>query len=161
MIEQTWKLYYDRFPRRAIQIPLSPLLVVDSVQYIDIDGVTQTWSSALYQVNDKSEPALLEPIDGESYPTTQANTQNAVIVTFKAGYGVVGTSTGADVPSPILAAILVACGDMYCNRESVSFVAATLLPSYAAIDALLSPYKVYANWNCEADGASRFIRQAH
>jgi uncharacterized phiE125 gp8 family phage protein len=82
----TWKLYLDDFPDGDILLPRPPVTAVSSISYEDEDGSTQTWSSANYQTDFKSEPARVCYVEDGSYPVTQAATFNVVTVTYTAGY---------------------------------------------------------------------------
>jgi len=55
-------------------------------------------------------------------------------VTFNCGYG----TTGADVPAPILHAILLLIGDMFTNRDAKI---STNIQENQTFSALLSPYR--------------------
>lgn len=84
LVRQQRILTLDSFPR-CIHIPVAPVRAVQSVQYVDTDGVTQTLSSALYRVDSTSAPGRITPAYGEVWPATQAIT-NAVTVKYTAGY---------------------------------------------------------------------------
>jgi uncharacterized phiE125 gp8 family phage protein len=86
-VTATRKIVLDGFPVMRIVVPRPPLQSVDSITYTDENGAAQTWSSTLYQVDTDSEPGRIKPIDGESYPSTQAGTYGTVVVTYIAGYG--------------------------------------------------------------------------
>lgn len=108
---QTWKLYMDSFPdgEDAFQIPLPPLQSVDSIEYVDVDGTTQTLSTSLYRVTGGySQPARVQPAFDEDWPTTR-DVNNAVTVTFTAGYNT--------VPNPIKMAIKLVASDLYEMRQ--------------------------------------------
>src|SRR5262245_62028604 len=100
LITQTWDWTLDAFPTssaESLRVPLPPLQSVTSVQYLDVNGVTQTWPSANYTIDTKTEPGWIAPAFGQSYPAALI-AFNAVTVRFVAGYG----PTGADVPEPLL-----------------------------------------------------------
>ena len=113
LISQKWRMVLDYFPDKII-IPLPPLISVDSITYIDSDGDTQTISSANYRVVSDIEPAIIEPVEGYSWPTPDC-IDAAVRVNFTAGYG----TDAASVPDMIRHYIKIVCGDMYANRESI------------------------------------------
>lgn len=47
---QTWELVLDSFPYcEPIRLWKGPVQSVDFIQYLDVDGVTQTWSASSYQ----------------------------------------------------------------------------------------------------------------
>lgn len=87
--EQTFDAFADRLP---LQRP--PLLAVSSIRYVDVDGVTQTLSSADYQVDDRSWIARILPAYGASWPSTR-DQANAVTVAFTAGYAAPITAVDA------------------------------------------------------------------
>ena len=89
LVPKTLKLYLDRFPYdgQSILLPDGPTVSISSVQYVDGDGTTQTWSSSNYSIDAVSIPARLSPAYNVSYPSTRTQ-NNAVIITYIAGYTV-------------------------------------------------------------------------
>ena len=138
MITQTIKLYLDRFPAsdRPILLPRGPAASITSVQYIDTDGTTQTLSSSNYALDSKSYPARLYLAYNETYPSTRP-IENAVTITFTAGYG----ASGSDVDADLLHAMKLLITHWYDNRESATSVLMNKIPN--GVDALLSDYKMY------------------
>jgi uncharacterized phiE125 gp8 family phage protein len=143
LLSQTWKASYDAFPSDAgpIVLPKPPLISVTSVQYVDLDGVAQTWSSALYAVyqfatgHPHAQAGYLAPIYGGSYPSTRVIPE-AVRVTFVAGYG-----TRADqVPAAIAAAIKIRLSDLFgLDRETAS----SEMKPWGPVERLLWPFRVW------------------
>jgi hypothetical protein len=109
LIPAQWTLTLDRFPLtwdgginyggtggpggepyrpdwNGMVIPRPPLIAVNSIQYVDPNGVTQTWSNTLYRVDSQSEPARVTPEYGQIYPVPRI-VINAVTVQYWAGYG--------------------------------------------------------------------------
>ncbi len=114
-ITQTWVWKMDQFPANGVlYVPLPPLQSVTSVQYIDANGATQTWSTDDYDVDTSSQPGRIVPVYNNSFPTTRNDT-NAVTVTFVAGYG----DAGSDVPEQLRVAMMQLVGHWYENREEV------------------------------------------
>ena len=111
-ITQTITMKLDGFSGGEILLPRSPAQSVTSIQYIDTDGATQTWSSSLYDVDVNSNPARVTPIYDEDFPDTRAEA-NAVTVTFVAGFGDATT----DVPEEIRLLIRLMVGHWFENRE--------------------------------------------
>lgn len=152
LITQTLKFYLDAFPLselidhqwyaylgiRANQIilPRPPVQSVDSIEYVDTDGSTQTLSSSKYRVDKVSEPPRITEADNETWPFTD-NVTNSVIITYTAGYG----GSGSDVPQAIRQAMLLLIGNWYENREQV-LVGSSPSQLPMAAQALLSPYQV-------------------
>jgi len=109
LISTTWLVKLDEFPE-VIELIRCPVIAVQSVQYLDADGVLQTLSDTLYTVDVSSEPARIVPVD--VWPATQVGAINAVRVAFTAGYGVSGSS----VPVPLKHWMLCALTYLYENR---------------------------------------------
>ena len=123
LITTTWQLNLDAFPlairqpathgelERArsryapdlakIKLPRPPLQSVNTVDYIDTGGVSQTLGSSKYDVDANSEPARLVEAYGESWPATR-DVVNAVTIEYVAGFG----DAEADVPQALREAIL-------------------------------------------------------
>lgn len=119
------------WPGEGFRLPFPPEIEVLSVTYIDPDGVEQEWPfpTPLY-FNDL--PAL-RGRDGD------------LKIRYRAGYG---TSSGNPavwtnaVPAPIKVAILMLVHQWFNNRSPV-VVGATVETLPFAVEALLSPYRVY------------------
>ncbi|KPK67832.1 MAG: hypothetical protein AMJ84_12255 [Acidithiobacillales bacterium SM23_46] len=132
---QTQKvLQLDEFPT-VIEPPGPPLLSVQSIQYIDIDGQTQTVDAADYQVDTYNAPGRIKPAYEKSWPATRS-VLNAVTVNYTAGYG-----EASAVPVECKQAILLLVGHLFEHRESVSELKLQEVPQ--AVAALLGPKKVY------------------
>ena len=133
LLEATWKLELDRFPRwgRPIVIPHPPLVSVSSVEYIDGAGAPQTWDPGEYVVNAPAGPhaheGQLYPGFGKAYPGT-ACIPNAVAVTYVAGY-----ASAALVPYRFKQAMLLMLNYWFRNRDSSSESSLPLAPPTAAI----------------------------
>jgi uncharacterized phiE125 gp8 family phage protein len=142
LITQTWDLVLDEFPAvtrnnpyAAIKVPLPPLQSVTSVTYLDDNGVSQTLSASLYDVDIKSEPGQVRPAYGESWPTTR-DTPQAVTVRFVAGYG-----AAAAVPALIKLWLRIRLSTLYEHREQ--FVTGTIVSSLPGMDAMLDSLRIY------------------
>lgn len=95
-------------------IELTPnLLSVESIKYVDTEGVEQTLSADQYYNDIASVVGKVIKIG--TYPSTQATHPQPVTISFTCGYG------DADaVPDSIKQCILMLVGHWYRNRESVS-----------------------------------------
>ena len=113
LINATWTLTLDYFPA-VIELRKPPVSSITSVSYIDTAGDSQTLSSALYKLDDKSRPALLVPAFDQSWPSTRGEIA-AVTVTFVAGYGAAASS----VPERAKRAMHLLIAHWYNNREAV------------------------------------------
>lgn len=74
----------DAFPD-AIRLS-APTYSVESVTYLDADGVQQTLDPADYYVDKVTEPGYIVPASGKAWPVTAARV-NAATVNYTAGYG--------------------------------------------------------------------------
>ncbi len=119
-----------------IYLDHSPVVSVDSLQYIDQDGVTQTLASSAYKLDSVTAPARLVPAYGTTWPTTR-NEINAVSVTYTCGFG-----AAAAVPETIKRWMLLRIGALYENREEVATGRGVTLTPMPFVDSLLTPYRV-------------------
>lgn len=86
LITQTVKAYLPFFPD-VIRIPWPPITAITGITYVDVDGVTQTLASTVYQTDLFSTPPTIRLAYGQWWETTRDETENAVIITATAGYG--------------------------------------------------------------------------
>ncbi len=84
LVRQQQLLTLDCFPAE-IGLPVGPLRAVQSIQYVDTDGVTQTLAASAYRVDTYSERPRIEPAYGTVWPSTQ-DVVNAVLVKYTAGH---------------------------------------------------------------------------
>jgi len=124
----------DSFPP-IIRPPYPPLVSVDSIKYIDTNGVEQTLDSAEYDVDITTEPGRIKPAYEKSWPSIRT-VMNAVTITYTAGY-----ASKDAVPFDIKAAILLIIGHLYENREDVSEDSLMKIPEGA--ESLLYMKRVY------------------
>jgi uncharacterized phiE125 gp8 family phage protein len=137
---QTLELALDAFPSGAIELPGSPVNAIDSVKYVDSDGVDQTLAADQYTLDNYVDPALLSPAYGTSWPAARATT-NTVRVRYSAGYTLPGESPdAAPLPFAIRAAMLLVLGALYENRENSAAVKQEDVPLGAR--SLLQPYRL-------------------
>jgi len=113
MINATYAYKLDDFPVE-IELPKPPLSSVTSITYVDVDGDTQTVSSADYTVYTTGVVGRIGRSYGAIWPIAR-NIPEAVTVTYVAGYG----ATPASVPAGIKHAINLLVGHWYTNREAI------------------------------------------
>lgn len=137
IMPQTWDLYRDAFPAVdpvSIQIPLPPLISVDSVSYVHADTEMETVLNASeYEVDLAGLPyGWIVPISS-GWPTA-LETVNAVRIRFTAGYA--GDSP-EDIAAPdsIRQAIILLVQDFY--GKGSAFVDRTQTPNRDAIESLI------------------------
>jgi uncharacterized phiE125 gp8 family phage protein len=132
LVKQTHQLKLDAF-RWTLELPVSPLRSVSSIQYVDWQGATQIVPAADYRVDAYSEPPRITPIFGGIWPVTQA-VINAVTVNHVAGHALPFTANaGTDA--------LTCAGHGYANGDAVPvWTTSGILP--AGLAALTSYYVV-------------------
>lgn len=96
-----WGKTYQ-MPRNAIALERLPLLAVESIQYIDMNGVTQTVDPSIYTVDDTTEPCRITPVFGQIWPIPRPQIAS-VWVTFIAGFAsTITVDTTANTITPKL-----------------------------------------------------------
>ena len=107
MVDTTFTLKMDAFPTE-IRPPRSPLSSVSSITYVDTDGATQPLSASVYSVDTDTEPGRISLAFNQSGPDIREQ-NNAVVVTFVAGYG----SAATDVPAALVTTVKMLAGHYY------------------------------------------------
>jgi len=138
LVEQTWELALDRFPL-IIELPLFPVISVESVKYIDEDGTEQTLASSVYRVDTHSNPARVSLAWNQTWPSARL-VSNAVKVSFKAGHAPDSGDYTANVPDDLRHAVILLVAHWYEHREAVSDQSMSQVPM--AAKAILDNYRV-------------------
>lgn len=136
LVSQTWKESFSAFPScTRLRLRLVPVGSITSVVYRDSSNVEQTLSSSLYSgpLLD-AHGAYLALDDDEVWPDTY-DRDDAVTVTYVAGYG----AAASDVPQAIRQAALLMIGHWYENREAVAAGIIVEVPLGATF--LLNPFR--------------------
>lgn len=141
LVTQTWRADIERFPLcRYLKLPLPPIQSVTSIKYFDTANAEQTFAGAGYSLLN----GAVVLANGVSFPAAY-DRGDAVRITFVAGWPMTeGDEPQWTGPAPIRHAILLLIGHWYGLREavSVSQVKPEAIP--LGVDALLSPYRVFA-----------------
>lgn len=119
-----------------LRVPRPPLREVDSIKYVDTNGVEQTLTGTVYLLDDFVDPPMISAAYGTPWPTTRAQA-GAVVVQYQAGY-----ADAASVPEPIRQWMLLAINAFYEHRSAIATEQTYALPEDFACW-LLQPYKVY------------------
>lgn len=110
LIVARWRQVLDQFPggmweSQAIQLSRYPVLKVESIQFVDMQGQTQTVDPATYVIDYVSEPVRITPLFGAIWPIPMPQI-GSVWVTFTAGYAAPisfqGSSISVDSTWPLL-----------------------------------------------------------
>lgn len=126
---------------KSLNLPLFPVQSVTSIQYLNTVGVLTTMPSTDYYVDQYSGKIFLQV--GKSWPET-ADREDAVTVTYVAGYTNNEAVNSYPLPSPIKAAMLLLIGNYYENRQedNVSGTKATYNSLPMGVKNLLQSYRL-------------------
>jgi uncharacterized phiE125 gp8 family phage protein len=114
MIDQTWRNDFEGFDCK-LRLSPGPVSNIASVTYYDGANVQQALSTSIYRLlTDEQGPYVSLKPGQFVWPQTYCR-EDAVSVTFVAGFG----PKGSDVPASIRAAIKLLVGHFYRNREAV------------------------------------------
>lgn len=98
-----------------VELPVSPVQSVESVQYYDANGALTTLDAAEYQTWLAHLPPRISPTPSGTWPGTQFGKDKAVRVDIVAGYGAAG-----DVPDGAKAAIRLAVKYWYTKPDGAT-----------------------------------------
>lgn len=133
LVNQGWRVSFCRWPPSGIiRLPF-PDVSASTVKYFDEVNAEQTVSgTAVLQDETGSFVRLAAAF---ARPSLYDDRDDAVQVTFTAGYG----AAGSDVPAPIRGAILLMVSHLFHNREAVGDNSLAELP--LGVDRLIDPYR--------------------
>lgn len=137
----TYELIMDSFPEKIV-LPMSPVESVTSIKYKDSDGIETTLASTEYILYN-SEPAVVIPDYGISFPSFTPYPTGAIKIRFVAGYKTTSTDASLLIPEAIKQAILLIIGHFYENRQEY-IVGQTIAKIPLAAEALLYPYRIWS-----------------
>lgn len=138
IMRQTREETRDSFPDNGyIELEYPPIISIESVKYLDTNGVEQTLTAASYFLDNSSDVTngWLTPARGYSWPTSYDQI-NSVRIRYVAGY-----ATAADIPYAVRQWIKIRVGDLYANRESV--IAGGAPGKLEYVDYMIKPHRVY------------------
>lgn len=121
IVDQTWLLKLSAFPHHEIELPLPPLLAVESVSYFDSDNVLQILDPSLYEVigvGARMAQGSIRPVTGQTWPAVYRRAE-PVSVQFRAGYLTADSPPVENVPKDLKQLIKLNVADFYQNRESM------------------------------------------
>ncbi len=122
LVHTQWVMRFDKFPDSGIEpveLPRPPMVMSGTATAVTVTftqeaGPTSTYSTAEYRVDRNATPGAILPIYGSTW-TPHRQDDNAISVTWWAGYG----ASGSSVPAAIRHAILMLVGHWYEFRTSV------------------------------------------
>jgi hypothetical protein len=125
----SWHSFFD-----AIRLPKPSLISVDQIQYVDVNGTTDTLDPSIYQADTDSEPGRIRAAYGQVWPTTRFEQLGAVKITYTCGYGL-----PAAVPEQLKTAIKMLIATWYDpartsitgrNQSEVPFALRSILDNF-------------------------------
>lgn len=133
--------YHSRY-RHHITLPRPPLQSVESIQYVDLSGVTQVLDPTQYVVN-KSPTGEWRVTPGYNmvWPSVQP-VPACISVAFTSGYG----DQAGSIPEPLRIAILFLIGQWYDQRSPLhlfSRTAAAVQELPNTVESMVRRYRVF------------------
>jgi uncharacterized phiE125 gp8 family phage protein len=122
LVHTQWVMRFDKFPDSGIEpveLPRPPMVMSGTATAVTVTftqeaGPTSTYSTSEYRVDRNATPGAILPIYGSTW-TPHRQDDNAISVTWWAGYG----ASGSSVPAAIRHAILMLVGHWYESRQAV------------------------------------------
>lgn len=116
LIAQTWSQEFDSFPAGAVLcLGLAPVISITGIDYFDMDNAAQSFDLANVTAFNRARESYVKLGYSSSWPSSYYERDDAVTVTYQAGYGV----TADKVPAAIKHAALMLLSHYYENREAV------------------------------------------
>lgn len=112
LVAQDWQMKLEDWPIHALRLPF-PDVSVAEITYLDADGAEQSVPDDEFELIETALGTEIRFKDRFSAPSVSDDTDQAITVTFTAGYGDV-----SDVPAPIKAAIMLLVAHWYEHREA-------------------------------------------
>lgn len=136
LIEQTWRIYLDAWPRRRIvTLPVAPLIAIDAITIYDANGDPVTVDPDDYDVDAASVPGRL--VLSATAPAPVGKAVNGIEIDVTAGYG----PSSLEVPAALRQAVLMLVTHWYEHRGAVGHDLAVLLAPLG-FEALVAPYRI-------------------
>lgn len=142
LVHATYELRLRHFPDAEwIEIPCPPLSSITSIEYVDTNGDTQTISTDIYSVDSVSEPGRVILKYGKQWPSTR-DEENAVVITFVAGY----SADATDVPQVAKQSILMRVATWYEFRETTVSATVNKVPEASEMLDKQIAFRKQMNW---------------
>lgn len=131
----TWRERFDQWPDDELELHKLPIQSITTLQYVDTNGTTQTWSSSNYSLDlGRGMPTIIRAYDVD-WPSAR-DQRNAITVTYVAGY-----ATPAAIPPTWKQAMLLLIGHWFDNR-ALSVVGQWVAESPEAYKALVDAWRM-------------------
>ncbi len=137
-----YELSIDQFPIEEITLPLPPVEAITSIKYKNSDGVEATLDSDQW-IFYNSEPAIIIPAYGKTWPTFNPFPVGAVTIRFTAGYKTSGDNPDLIIPEEIKQALRLLVANYYEYREDLLTRGHIPKTVPFGVNALLSAYRLF------------------
>ena len=124
-------------PGHAILLEHGPVIALNSITYLAMDGTTQTMPATNYVADLSGMLPRITPVFGQIWPIPMPQI-GSVAVNYTAGYG----TTAASVPEGIRDWILMRVKSRYDMRGEVAIAGRGKIEPLPWVDSLLDPYRV-------------------
>lgn len=141
LVSQIWDLKIAEFGSEPIELPLAPLIEVQSITYYDEDNNSQTLGTDIYDVVGVGGQGMVYLKSGQSWPSLYDRAE-PIAIRFRAGYVTDSSPVEGEIPKPIIRGIKFYCGTLYANRETI-VIGQTAMQLPWAAEQLLHPYRIY------------------
>ena len=143
LVNTQWVMRFDSFPSdgtQDIELPRPPMSLAGTTTAVSLTftsetGGTQAFSTNSFRVDRNATPGAVKTLYGQTWPPHLMD-DNAVSVTWWAGYG----SAGSSVPAAVRHAILMLVGHWYESRSTV-LVGSISKQMEFAVESLLSSHR--------------------
>ncbi|KQT37682.1 phage head-tail connector protein [Methylophilus sp. Leaf414] len=132
--DQTWEGVLDSFSLSNIGLPLTPILSIASIKYIDVNGVEQTLNNTVYGLDDYGMAHSVALMPGQNWPAVSSSVINPIKIRFVAGY------TADTVPNVVKHWICLRVAQAFKNREAYAESGFVEMPF---VDRLLDSVRTY------------------
>jgi len=112
LVPETWAVSFAFGEFSDLRLPLSPVTALTSITYFDADDAEQTADTADFYLIADDDRAMVRPKRGASWPKANSLRDDAIKVTFQAGY--------ASCPATLRRAVLLMATHLYDHRSVVS-----------------------------------------
>lgn len=112
LTEETWSVSFPTGQVEDVILPKNPVQSITSITYYDADDAEQSATVADFYLIKDDDRALVRPKAGKSWPSANQHRDDAITITFVAGY--------SECPKTLKVAVMAMVKHLYENRVAVS-----------------------------------------
>jgi uncharacterized phiE125 gp8 family phage protein len=137
LITRTFRYEQEEFCTE-MELPVAPLVSVQTVRYYDTSGVLTTWADTNYFVDTARILGVVKISPTASIPSVQVGSPNAVQINFTAGHG----TTADSVPQGLRFVVMLLAGHYFLNRAPVIVGGGSAMEIPATLEYAVDAYKI-------------------